>query len=218
MPTPTRDTPRRPGRPRDPAVDKAILDATLERLASDGYARLTIGDIAADAGVGRPAIYRRWPNLQALVIDALDALLQQSRTGDPLSDIDEMSPIEALVKVLHGIVPTAVWQRGPGLIGHLIADMGHVPGLDEVARAHLVEPPLQTIVQAMRHLQTRGHIRGDLDLDVFADLLFGSYIAAYLRTGQLDPELPDRVVRAMWPVIATAQSLQPGVRKPPIRP
>src|SRR5881275_2490761 len=37
------------GRPRDPALDEAIILATRARLVQDGYSRMTIGDIAADA-------------------------------------------------------------------------------------------------------------------------------------------------------------------------
>src|SRR5436190_20339068 len=62
---------RRPGRPRDPSYDKAILDATLEILFDRGYAGLTIDGVAARTGLGRPTIYRRWSSKPALVIAAL---------------------------------------------------------------------------------------------------------------------------------------------------
>ncbi|WP_256966769.1 TetR/AcrR family transcriptional regulator [Streptomyces caniscabiei] len=48
------------GRPRDPAIEEAIIRATRRRLATDGYSSMTIGDIVADAGVTRPTVYRRW--------------------------------------------------------------------------------------------------------------------------------------------------------------
>src|SRR5579872_3964280 len=73
---------RRPGRPRDPGYDKAILDVTLEILNDKGYARLTIDGVAAKAGVGRPTIYRRWSSKPALVIAALTQSPQLSLTPD----------------------------------------------------------------------------------------------------------------------------------------
>src|ERR1700753_3530457 len=60
------------GRPRDSALDEAIILATRERLVKGGYSRMTIGDIAADANVTRPTLYRRWKNKLGLVVDALD--------------------------------------------------------------------------------------------------------------------------------------------------
>src|SRR5438552_7396577 len=62
--------PRR-GRPRDPAVDEAILTAAVDLLAEVGYARLTMEQVAARAGVGKASLYLRWPNKVALVAEAI---------------------------------------------------------------------------------------------------------------------------------------------------
>lgn len=59
------------GRPRDPGVDAAIRAATLELLAEGGYARLTMDQVAARAGVSKSSLYLRWPNKVAVVADAL---------------------------------------------------------------------------------------------------------------------------------------------------
>src|SRR5713101_7470143 len=64
------ERPRR-GRPRDPGVDEAILTAAVELLAEVGYARLTMDQIAARAGVGKASVYLRWPNKVALVAEAI---------------------------------------------------------------------------------------------------------------------------------------------------
>ena len=42
--------PRAGGRPRDSALDEAIIQAARVRLVKDGSWRRTIGDIVADAG------------------------------------------------------------------------------------------------------------------------------------------------------------------------
>jgi len=61
----------RRGRPRDPAVDEAVLTAAVDLLAEVGYARLTMDQIAAGAGVGKASVYLRWPNKVALVAEAI---------------------------------------------------------------------------------------------------------------------------------------------------
>lgn len=67
--------PRR-GRPRDPAVDEAVLAAAVELLADGGFARLTMDQVAARAGVGKASVYLRWPNKVTLVAEAI-----QHRSG-----------------------------------------------------------------------------------------------------------------------------------------
>ena len=64
------ERPRR-GRPRDPAVDAAILTAAMELLGEVGYARLTMGQVSARAGVSKASLYLRWGNKVALVAEAI---------------------------------------------------------------------------------------------------------------------------------------------------
>ena len=58
---------RSPGR-LDRSLDAAILDATLAGVAELGYDRLNMDDIASRAGVGKAAIYRRWPSKAVVVL------------------------------------------------------------------------------------------------------------------------------------------------------
>ena len=59
------ETPK-PGRPRDPQVDRAILQATLRVLTDQGYAGMSIERVAAAAGVGKTAIYRRFSSKEVV--------------------------------------------------------------------------------------------------------------------------------------------------------
>src|SRR6266571_7790768 len=76
-------TPGRRGRPRDPGVDVAIRTATVDLLGEVGYARLTMDEVAARAGVAKASLYLRWPNKVALVADALQ---QRARTVPEVPD------------------------------------------------------------------------------------------------------------------------------------
>ncbi|MGV0659512.1 helix-turn-helix domain-containing protein, partial [Mycolicibacterium pulveris] len=53
----TTATPAR-GRPRDPALDTAILTAALELFIAQGISAMSIEQVAKRAGVGKPTIYR----------------------------------------------------------------------------------------------------------------------------------------------------------------
>lgn len=78
------DRPR--GRPRSVAARRAILKAAHELLAEGGLSSVTIEGIAARAGVGKPTIYRSWPNAHAV---AMAALMEGDRVGGPDEAQDE---------------------------------------------------------------------------------------------------------------------------------
>lgn len=62
------------GRPRDPALDGAILTAAVDVFAARGFARTTVEEVARVAGTGKAAVYRRWSSKTALVIAAVRSL------------------------------------------------------------------------------------------------------------------------------------------------
>jgi AcrR family transcriptional regulator len=78
------------GRPRATAVDEKVRHATLALLEEHGYAGLRMQDVAATAGVGLGAVYRRWPGKRELVMAALRAGAgqhSQRLTDDPVADL-----------------------------------------------------------------------------------------------------------------------------------
>ena len=70
------------GRPRDARLDEALMSAAMEVFLEQGYHTATFSEISRRAGVGTPAIYRRWPTKAALAIE----LYEQSQGQDPLAD------------------------------------------------------------------------------------------------------------------------------------
>lgn len=78
----------------DRTRDPAILNAALAELREHGYSQTNMNDIAARAGVGKAAIYRRWSSKAALMADALvywrpDLLTDDApNTGSLKGDLD----------------------------------------------------------------------------------------------------------------------------------
>ena len=68
------------GRPRSAEAEQAILDATLRMLGTQGVTGTTIEGVAADAGVGKTTIYRRWPTKTDLILAAISNIVPP---GDP---------------------------------------------------------------------------------------------------------------------------------------
>ncbi|MGW2935653.1 TetR/AcrR family transcriptional regulator [Streptomyces sp. NPDC001156] len=191
------------GRPRDPAIEDAIIQATRKRLVADGYSQMTIGDIVADAGVTRPTLYRRWANKYDLVIDALAYGFRAQREAYPDIDFDELPAVEAFREAVRRLDPRYHNKAAMALHGNFMAEAERVPGLLEQLREQGVRPRCDELMEILRRLQQRGEVREDVDLDAVVTLCFGSYFADYLRTGGDGTDLPDRVVDTLWPAIAT---------------
>ena len=86
--------PNTPGRPRDPRIDDDVLTVTRRMLRHRGWDGLSLRAIAADAGVGRATLTRRWPTKAHLV---LDALLGSAPDLTPYDGIDRKGWIEWVV-------------------------------------------------------------------------------------------------------------------------
>ena len=167
----------KPGRPRSPEADLAIREATLELLATHGYAELTMSGVAAAAGVSSATLYRRWSSKLDLVIDVLKARAEERKVpntgslrGDLLAFVDRIS--EDLKGSDHGSVL-------PGLVG----EIGRNPELAKVFRSSLVTPSRAAWRELLQRADNRGELRDGLDFDVVADLLTGPLYARLLISG-----------------------------------
>ncbi len=62
------------GRPRNPDLERRVHNAVIELYCEVGWAALTLDAVARRAGVGKSALYLRWPTKERLLLDALAAL------------------------------------------------------------------------------------------------------------------------------------------------
>lgn len=196
------------GRPRDATLDEAIILATRDRLVRDGYSGMTIGDIAADANVSRPTLYRRWSTKFDLVVDALDYGFRKQRDMYTL-DLSEMQPRRALVEAVRRLDPAYFNPDAMVLMGNFAGEAIRVPELLEILRKHAVEPRVTLIENALAQLQEHGAVRDEVDRRTIATMCFGSYFAAFYR-GEDKKSIPEAVVAVLWPAIARTGPLPLG--------
>ena len=62
--------------PRE-AVREAILDATDRRLARFGYKKMTIDELAADAGIGKGTVYLHFTSKEEVVLCHIDRIVSR---------------------------------------------------------------------------------------------------------------------------------------------
>lgn len=134
---------------RGQAVRQAVLDAALAELVDHGYAGLGMDRVAERAGVNKTTVYRRWPDRESLVTDAVLAVA----AGD--FDIPDTGDVEAdLRSMLHAL---AAWLTGPvgsPLVSMLTSDAARLPAVAQAkrrffaARADVMRRRVQAAIDA----------------------------------------------------------------------
>jgi AcrR family transcriptional regulator len=153
------------GRPRDPAIDAAVLAATVELLHEGGYAALALEKVAARAGTTKAAMRRRWPVRQRLVIDALASVLVAPPVPDNhCTRCDLHESVRLLAEALDERLP-------PGVLAPLTADCATDPALHRHLVDTLIQPSRGAAAVAVRRAVAHGDLLPDVDPELFVDLL-----------------------------------------------
>lgn len=196
------NTPR-PGRPRDAAVDSAILAAAAERLSRSGFERMTIDDVARDAGVTRPTVYRRWPSKSALAIAAVAELIESTghkATGDVRQDL--LDQARQLLSRWSG-------NQYLGLLGTAIVERENNREIYDHLLEQLIHPRRRAITEILQRGIDSGAVRSDVDIDVVVSMFVGSFyaIATAERWNDIEPgSWAERVTDSVMRLITTSRA------------
>lgn len=161
------------GRPRSPDLDQAAIRAASELLVEDGYHQLTMDRVAQRAGVSKAALYRRWPNKLALVIDALQEF---SQIRNPVPNTGHVR--EDVVTYVEGLAKKT--RADTDMLAALDDALSDNPEL----RQQGLESLLAKVTTDLHTIITRGVERGELPADTDIDLLANT-IPAVLRHHRL---------------------------------
>lgn len=182
------------GRPRNPETDQKILDATLRRLGRDGYARMSIDAIAAEAGVTKPTIYLRFHDKAELARAALVALATSRDRSVPV----ERGELRAdLVAQLRHFQQGVSRPFGISLVGTVLAEEHETPELLALYRELIVVPRRAMLRGMLARARQRGDVGPQVDLDQAVNAMIGAYYAHYLAGAALPNDWAERVVALM---------------------
>jgi AcrR family transcriptional regulator len=169
------------GRPRDPAVDAALLDAADALLTAHGYAAVTIEAVAARAGVSRPTVYRRWPSRVAVVMAAVARHEDPAPTGDTGSLRGDVRALARAVAVVTARPAFATVLPG------LLVDLADDPGTRTALIGEWVAPRAAALGSALARAASRGEVEpdaaGEPTVLALAELLVGPLVYRALLAG-----------------------------------
>lgn len=161
------------GRPRDPAVDTAILTAALDLFIAQGISAMSMEQIAKRAGVGKPTLYRRWSTKEALVADAIESLVVADVTWPTRDEIDATPTYQLVERNISAAARTAADPRFRALIAQIYGSAVTHPQLMQTYWTHYIQPRRELAIAMLRRAQADGRIAPDTDLEVLVDMLAG---------------------------------------------
>lgn len=181
-------------RPLDPDIDHAIAGATLALLAERGFAGMSMEAIAAAAGVGKPALYRRFrdkADLAAAVVATQLPALDPPDLGDTRAEL-----WEAVAQAFPADGPAYV-----GLIGGLIAEQVRHPDLIEAFRQSVLLPRRAIARGLIERGQERGDVRTDIAAEAALDLLAGPFLARVFAGLDTGPHWRESAFATWWDIV-----------------
>lgn len=177
------------GRPRDQAARAKILEAARKLLNEGGVAAVTMEELAARTGVGKPTIYRSWPNAQAV---AMAALIDGQVAARPVRS--SRSLILELKRVLRSLV-TVFASRAGRSAAALIAAADPDTEIAKAFRHHVILRSREQIRDLIVRAIDEGVVRADADLEVVLDLIVAPvFFRLLLGHGPNDEAFADSVV------------------------
>lgn len=172
------------GRPRDPRIDAAILQATAELLVEIGYNNLTMAAVAERAGTTKTALYRRWSSKAELVHEAAFPATPSAIESPPG---DFGADLRAMLELTRSIFISPVVRAAlPGLIADMTADADLAGRV--AARFGGVIVALQ---ERLNDAIERGQVRTGVAPERLVDFIGGATLLAVLQS-------PDDLTEEAW--------------------
>lgn len=171
-----------PGRPRNPDLDKALYQAAREVFFERGYQAASLAEIGRRAGVGTPAIYRRWPTKAALAIDLVTNISQPR----PIPDTTSIrSDLIQFLRLRLRTWSTPMFQH---VLFPVAAEAMSNPALATTVRRRFIEYREAGVYDRIKRAIKAGELRRDTDPGRLIDVLMGTVSMPLLFSQDLPKE------------------------------
>jgi AcrR family transcriptional regulator len=191
---------------RGDGARRRMLRAALEVLDQDGLPGFTMEAVARRAGASKATLYRRWPSVGALLIDAMDATFQPlpvPDTGHVATDVKQL--IAAFVALLEH-------TPFPRLLAAFIDAAERDPALAAL-HADLTRRRREPLLFVLARGRDRGQLPVDLDLEIVTDLLAGPFFyRRFIGHQPITTDLADQIVAHVLATRAPPNDNHAGVR------
>jgi AcrR family transcriptional regulator len=164
-------------------------------LGTQGVAGTTIEGVAAEAGVGKTTIYRRWPTKTDLILAAISDIVPP---GDPPDTGTMAGDMAALAETQRRRLAGSGLS---GIVPRVLAESMSDPELHGEFVDRVVNPFRDLLRLFIERGIERGELRPDLEVEALVDLLHAIPIYRILMS-RGDPGALEGVPAAYLPILA----------------
>jgi AcrR family transcriptional regulator len=164
----------------------------MKLMLERGFSNLSIEAVAAEAGVGKTTIYRRYPGKIELVLDAMSSFMRLGEVPDTGSLRGDLMALHA-----HKAHETSLRMlAGPAstLIGTVLAEKERHPELLDTFRKLVADRRREQFRTIVERAKRRGEIAANVNGDDIGPLIFGSLLARTVAGLEITDEVITRTV------------------------
>lgn len=184
---------RMPGRPRNEETDGRVLDVARRLVVARGYPLVTMALIAAEAGVAKQTLYRRWPSKADVV---LEAFLVSAGSTDVMTYVGLEATLRTFLTSLFCHL-----SRDGAAIRSLIASAQSDPAFLDHFRKRFADPRAEALFSILKQAIAAGDLPPDVDLTTVSDMIHGAFWYRLLLGAPLDDAYAGRLaalVARLW--------------------
>jgi AcrR family transcriptional regulator len=180
-----------------PSVTRAITQAVLDEWSEQGYGRLSMEAVAKRAGVGKSALYRRWPSKQEMAMAVVSELMVAAAIAPDTGSL--RGDLRAALDTLMAWLTHPYFSR---ILPDLVAESARNSELASLSEAMIGAPRRERGRVIYERAIERGELPADSDLELVLDLVAAPiYWRLIVRGVEAGPgyldELADMLMRAL---------------------
>jgi AcrR family transcriptional regulator len=183
-----------------------LLEAAVERFASDGYRATSVSAVAREVGLTPAAAYAYFKNKDELFADAVDldaaTLIEEAEAAATSTEGPRQRLLEMIVHLMaslerHPLARRVLSGQEPEVAGRLLG----LPALQALRR---------TAAADLRAGQAAGTVRSDVDPEIMAMGVETVVLAILMAHLQVAGAAPDAEARAQAVFAVLDSALRPG--------
>jgi AcrR family transcriptional regulator len=194
------------GRKRDDGIDLAVLVAARGMVASHGYANFSVEAVAAQLGIAKSTVYKRWASRQELLAVALAEHLRAVPVSNHRGEDRDRAPLDGRAQLVDAIgneLALVASPEGRAVVQAVFDAEGGAP-VDRGVLRLAIESRRASLRNLLGAAADSGSLAAGTDVNLVADMLFAATWGSAFSGMEPTVASASRMVDALLPQAVTA--------------